>query len=218
MTWEYQLTTTNENENTKNTQYKWDLGLKYHETKDKLIKEIENLKNKEILYKNDIKRLAYLIILLTQLRNGCRIGEAITAIVGFCSNIDRINWEYPIIAVKVEKRKDNHFREIILPKYIKKHDLEIIKNFILNLKDEYEKEENKEKAHKKIISKISMWAKRNLGINTHSLRYAYITYKAEKQRPAQIIAKITGHKNLDMIVDYTQTQLARKELLNEEDD
>jgi len=40
--------------------------------------------------------------------------------------------------------------------------------------------------------------------NTHSFRYALISFLAKNGTDPAIIAKITGHKKLDRIVQYTQ--------------
>lgn len=52
-----------------------------------------------------------------------------------------------------------------------------------------------------------------LGINTHSLRYAFVGYLGSQGVAPQVIAKITGHKSLDMILRYT-SQKAADELLD----
>jgi len=49
-----------------------------------------------------------------------------------------------------------------------------------------------------------------LGINRHSLRYAFITYLLRKGISPSLIAKITRHKNLNYILTYTQQKTADK--------
>jgi len=49
---------------------------------------------------------------------------------------------------------------------------------------------------------------RRLGINAHSLRYAFITYMLRKGVSPSIIVAITGHKNLNMILKYTEKKAA----------
>ncbi len=51
-----------------------------------------------------------------------------------------------------------------------------------------------------------MFALKYLKCNTHSLRYALISFLAKNATDPAIIAKITGHKKLDRIIQYTQTK------------
>ncbi|EHP83667.1 hypothetical protein [Methanotorris formicicus] len=187
-------------EKKKNT---WDMGLDFDKTYNLFVEEIEKIKKKEIKYKKDIKSLAYLIIALFQLRNGCRIGEAIEGILWICKNKEKLNWNEPIeVSVKVEKTKKSViYRDMYLPSIVKKEDIELTKNVILDL----------EKA-KKPRMRIYQWLKNHYGINTHSLRYAFITKFVEMNASPQLIAKITGHINLNHLITYTQEKTAKKML------
>ncbi len=49
-----------------------------------------------------------------------------------------------------------------------------------------------------------MFALKYLKCNTHSLRYALVSFLAKNGTDPAIIAKITGHKDLKRIVQYTQ--------------
>ena len=60
---------------------------------------------------------------------------------------------------------------------------------------------------------VKVYAKKVLGINTHSLRYARITHMLRNISPS-IVAKITGHKKLDYILTYTQIKTAEEALRN----
>ncbi len=55
---------------------------------------------------------------------------------------------------------------------------------------------------------IKSYCRRTYGFNTHSLRYAFITYLARKGVAPQIIAKITGHRDLSHILTYTERKTA----------
>jgi integrase len=44
----------------------------------------------------------------------------------------------------------------------------------------------------------------------HSLRYAFITYMLRRGMSSSIIAAVTGHKNLNMILKYTERKEAEK--------
>jgi len=59
-------------------------------------------------------------------------------------------------------------------------------------------------ADDKLESRIRMFALKYLKTNTHSLRYALISYLAKNAVDPAIIAKVTGHKDLKRIVQYTQ--------------
>ena len=89
----------------------WDKGLDFdniYRLFERDIVKIREKLNNGIVYKKDIKRLAYLTIALFQLRNGCRIGEAIEGMILICKNNNNLNWNKPIeVRVKVEKTKKN---------------------------------------------------------------------------------------------------------------
>jgi len=140
------------------------------------------------------KAMAYCAALLVQVKNGSRVSEAIEALRKFCKRKDRV------VNVRVRKRKgDVEFRAMILPKEIAIEDLNIIGEFVDNM----------------TRYRIYQFAKYHFGINTHSLRYAFITWAAIKRGLAsQIIAKITGHKNLSHLVHYTQ-KVKAEEVLKE---
>lgn len=119
----------------------------------------------------------YLAVLLTQAANGSRIGEALKAIQGFIETCEREQ------RVRIEKRKDGAERLIIIPSLVNVKKLD---SAALNL------------------ARIKVYANRKLKINTHSLRYAWITSQVKKNVNPGIIASITGHKNLNMLIHYIQ--------------
>jgi len=51
-----------------------------------------------------------------------------------------------------------------------------------------------------------MFARKYLKINTHSLRYAPISFLVKNATDPALIAKITGHQDYRNIVRYTQTK------------
>jgi len=178
----------------------WDMGLDYKETKQKIIEKIKSLRNKKIFYKKDKVKYAYLILGLIQLRNGCRIGEAIEGLIKFTTLKEHE------VSVKIEKRKDNAVRKLILPGELSDKDIETIRDVVMEWEN---------KAIKRIANNVASWYLRNLEINTHSLRYSYISYLSKKQYPAQIIAAVTGHKKIDMVLRYTQSKIAEDVLRRE---
>jgi integrase len=99
----------------------------------------------------------------------------------------------------VEKHKKEDYRLMVIPKEIVEDDL--IPCFRLLDKD------------KDVIrANVNKYLHRRLGINAHSLRYAFITYMLRKGVSPSIIAAITGHKNLNMILKYTERKEAEKVL------
>jgi len=129
--------------------------------------------------------LAYAVICLTQLRNGSRISEAIEFVK------EAIRTKKRKMEIRVRKHKRETYRTMILPNAVNKNHLSIIR-FILEIPDE------------KLRARIEDWIRRHLKINTHTLRYAFITHLSRKGYTPQIIAAITGHKNLNYVLKYTQ--------------
>lgn len=162
----------------------WDRGLDY----EKVYKQILN-------HYRDASRAtskAYDIVLLSQLRNGARVGEAITFIKKVAESRERE------LYVPVEKRKDGYERLMVLPKEIKLRDVLSLSYIIDQI----------------TVEKVATYCKYTYGFNTHSLRYAFISYMARKGTAPQLIAKMTGHKGLDFILYYTQ-QIEAENLLKE---
>jgi len=176
---------------------KWDKELDYEETKKELLNRLNYYRNKKPLYQKDKIAYTYILTGLLQLRNGCRVGEAIEGLVKIILTGNKE------VKVKVEKRKDDVRRLIILPEEITDEDLETVRDII---KDWHNKN------LRRLANNASKWFISNLGINTHSLRYAYISYLSKKQIPAQIITHITGHATMDMVMRYTQVKIAEETL------
>ncbi|ACV25257.1 tyrosine-type recombinase/integrase [Methanocaldococcus fervens] len=214
--WDWNLLTINETKKT--PKGSWDMGIDYEQTYKMFREELQKIKSKKILYKDDYKKIAYLITYLLQLRNGCRIWEAISGMINIAINLDNFDWnERIIVRVRTQKRKDLEFREIILPKFITKEDIELVKSIFINIKKEIDEKstlEEKLAVKKKIVKRFGAWLYKNYKINTHSLRYAYITYLGKRGIPAQVLAKITKHKNQNYITYYTQNVLAKEILTN----
>lgn len=174
--------------------FSWDRGLDYEKIKRKLTRELKKLRKKKPLYKKDKVRYTYLLLGLIQLRNGCRIGEAIEGLLKFTRSSRKKE-----VYVKVEKRKDDAHRILVLPEEITREDLQVAKEVAKTWR---------KKPRRKIVINVASWYIKRLNINTHSLRYAYISYLAKQKYPPQLIAAITGHKKLDMILKYTQNKIA----------
>jgi len=133
------------------------------------------------------RRLAGLCVLLTQLDNAARVSEAHEAVSIFARTGQRE------VEVRVRKqKKDPDVRLVIIPPEVKREDVRELPS----------------------VDACRMYAFR-LGINTHSLRYARITDLALKKVQPQIIARITHHRKLDMLIKYTQ-EVAAREILRRE--
>jgi len=147
---------------------------------------------KEHYRRKAFKHYTYAVILLIQLRNGARVSEAIEALRKFIETGTRK------VEVRVRKHKRPEFRLMVLPKELSPRDL-LPCSPVLEEADD-----------KKLKKRVQLYARKELGINTHSLRYAFITYLLKKGVSPSIIAKITHHKNLNYILTYTQQKTADK--------
>jgi len=137
------------------------------------------------------------VVLLVQLRNGARIGEAVEATRAFCSTKDYT------VRVRVEKHKGNDTRLIVLPEELRdRQGREYLAQACIKLSKV-----------KDAVNAVKLYCKRTFGFNTHSLRYAYITYMLSKGVNPSLVAKITGHKNLSHILHYTELKTAEDLLL-----
>jgi len=124
---------------------------------------------------------AYVAILLIQLVNGSRIGEAIRAFKTFVETGQR--------EFQLQTQKRGNMKFFIIPSIIRNKQSY---RFVLTISDN------------KLKARIRMFTKKYLKCTTHSLRYALISFLAKNGTDPAIIAKITGHKKLDRIVQYTQ--------------
>jgi integrase len=141
------------------------------------------LKAKMEKSRND-KEYTYWAILLVQLVNGARIGEAVNGFIEFAKTGKRE------LRVRVEKQKAENLRLIVIPEVIDyKRVVWLVAEKIRARKLKY---------------RVIMWLRNKLGLNSHSLRYLFVSYMARKGVSAQEIAKITGHKNLNHILHYTR--------------
>jgi len=99
----------------------------------------------------------------------------------------------------VEKHKKGDYRLMVIPKEIVEGDLTPCTALIDEGKDV-------------IRANVNKYLHRKLRVNCHSLRYAFITYMLRKGVSPSIIAVITGHKNLNMILKYTERKGVEKVL------
>lgn len=147
-----------------------------------MVKEYKELKG--ISTKSIEKQILYTSILYVQLLNGCRISEACEAVTQFTHDGNREQ------KTKARKRRANGAQVlIIIPKSVKRS-LQI------------------EGSHEQIINAVKCFAKRHYGINTHSLRYAWIAQMGREGIPSNLISKAIRHSSLQTIMNYTQEDQA----------
>jgi len=137
------------------------------------------------------KEKVYASALLVQLVNGLRAHEAWKALQYFLETRDRNFYLKP--------GKRGAARPIRIPGMVRYREEW---KWVLEI--------SPEKARKR----LHYYARKWLDTNTHSLRYALVGFLAKRGVSAQIIAKITGHKKLDRILQYTQLVKA-EEILEE---
>ncbi len=137
------------------------------------------------------KEKVYAAALLVQLVNGLRAREVWKALQYFLETRER--------SFYLEPGKWGSPRPVRIPNNVKYREEW---KWILQVPPE--------KARKR----LHYYARKWLDTNTHSLRYALVGYLAKKGVAAQIIAKITGHKKLDRILQYTQ-MIKAEEILEE---
>jgi integrase len=136
-------------------------------------------------------------VLLIQLRNGARVGEAIEATKAFCES------KTTTVRVRVEKHPGNDTRLMVLPEELRgKEGRDYLAKACIRLT----KIRNPKSA-------VKQYCRTTYGFNTHSLRYAFITYMLSKGINPSFVAKITGHKNLSYILHYTEVKTAEDILL-----
>lgn len=154
-------------------------------------------------FKKLLKRMAYLAVLLIQIRNGCRVGEAVEALQKFISSKERV------VYVRVEKKwkKDKETKEtiplnikrrVVRPSKLTDDDLDLIASVEV-------------KKHN-----VVSWASNRLGINTHAIRHAFITHAAKRGINPSLIAKIIKWNDLQVLLEYIREEEA-DEMLDELD-
>lgn len=164
----------------------WDKGVDYV--------SIYNILRRNLHSKNK-KDVCYSAILMIQLRNGSRISEAIECFKQYI--ISRKSE----IHVRVRKKKKYEERLMVIPEEL--HSLDLAQcSDLLSVDD------------RKLRDRVRKYISRKYKINTHSLRYAFITYLLKNNINVSIIAKITRHSNLNYILHYTQQRIADEILKN----
>jgi len=165
----------------KKIEHTWDYSVDFLEAKKILTSAYKQLFDLNLMPYEAYE--AYVAILVIQLVNGARIGEAIRAFKTFVESGQR--------EFQLQTEKHGNTRFFVIPDVVRNR---LAYKSILTIADD------------KLESRIRMFALKYLKTNTHSLRYALISYLAKNAVDPAIIAKITGHKKLDRIIQYTQTK------------
>jgi integrase len=171
----------------------WDRGLDYEEAYSRILR---------VLSKNKRHTKCYDAILLLQLRNGARISEALRAFLEYMRGSAKYHPRSKklVVSVQVSKKKRPEERLIVIPEELSNFDLSVCRELLgedpLRLK-----------------RRVEQYARDKYGFNTHSLRYAFITYLLMRGVSPSIVAKITKHSRLDFILRYTEEKKAEEILL-----
>ena len=160
----------------------WDRGVDYETAYSKILRH---------LVKAEPPARCYDAILLIQLRNGLRISEAVRVFKEF---LTRKALE---VEVQVSKKRRPETRLAVIPR-------ELLDAKLSDCSDLLDLEESK------LLWRVKKYCMRRYGFNTHSLRYAFITYLLRQGVSPSIIAKITKHSRLDFILAYTQEKAAEE--------
>ena len=164
----------------------WDKGIDYESAYSKILKH---------MLKARYPGLCYDAILLIQLRNGSRVSEAVRSFREFLT-IKAIE-----VSVRVSKRKDNAQRLMVIPRELLNTNIDMCKE-LLSLNDA------------KLVNRVKTYVKEAYGFNTHSLRYAFITHLLKSGVNPAVVSKITGHKNINYVLAYTQEKVGVEVLRN----
>ncbi len=162
----------------KKIEHTWDYSVDFLEAKKVLTSAY-----KQLFDLNLMPQEAYVAILLIQLLNGARIGEAIRAFKTFVESGQR--------EFQLQAKKHGNTRFFIIPEVIRNR---LAYKSILTIADNI------------LEARIRMFARKYLKTNTHSLRYAPISFLVKNATDPALIAKITGHRKVDTIIRYTQTK------------
>lgn len=154
----------------------WDKGLDFEATYARLLRKINSVKS-------DSTR-CYLIIALIQLRNGARISEAIRAFKEWMRS------GKSEIYVRVSKKKRYEDRLMIIPDEVEQYRLQCVD--LVDVDDKILRE--------RVRYSLYYYFK----INTHSLRYSFITYLLKSGVNPAIVSKMIRHSRLDTLMHYVQ--------------
>jgi integrase len=155
---------------------RWDKGIDFETMYSRLLRKISSVKSN--------KTKCYLIIALVQLRNGSRISEAIRAFKEW------VRTSKTELYVRVSKKKREELRLVVIPSEVLQYRLLCVD--LLDVSD------------RALRERVRAALYYHLKINTHSLRYAFITYLLRSGVNPAIVSKIVKHSRLDTLLTYVQ--------------
>jgi len=162
----------------------WDKGVDFEAAYRKILRHLSRAR---------YPGRCYDAILLIQLRNGLRISEAVRAFLQF------LKTKSVEVEVQLSKKRRPETRLAVIPR-------ELLDVNLAECRSLLEEDE-------RVLSKrMRRYCIETYGFNTHSLRYAFITYLLRQGVNPSIVAKITRHSKLDFILRYTQERIAEQVL------
>lgn len=168
----------------------WDKGIDYETAYALLVRKLKGASKKT--------SKCYAGIFLIQLRNGSRISEAVRCFKQYLINGGLEQ------RVRVSKKKTVEERLMVIPLELEECEIKRLCVDLLSVDD------------RKLINRLKTYASRNLKINTHSLRYSFITYLLKRGVNPAVVSKIIKHSRLDQLLTYVQTKYG-EELLKKLD-
>ena len=162
----------------------WDKGVDFETAYNMLLRKINSARSS--------KTRCYLAIALIQLRNGSRISEAVRAFK------DWVKTSKTELYVPVSKKKKLEERLMIIPSEITNYRLYCVD--LLDVNDKV--------LRSRVLATLYYYFK----INTHSLRYAFITYLLRNNVNPAIVSKIVKHSKLETLLSYVQVKESERVL------
>jgi site-specific recombinase XerD len=171
---------------------KWDKGLDFRETLEKLMAYKKWIRSSPNIGKLKRISLRNVNILLLALLNGLRISEAIECYYKWLEDPTQ-----EIITVRVAKSKREKYR-LCITEGLDSMDHKLTKNL-----------------EKPKPNTLQAWTIVKFGFNTHSLRYAFINYMLSQGYDPATVSRIIAHSRLDTLLSYIQEKRAREALVEE---
>jgi integrase len=125
---------------------------------------------------------SYLALTIIMLVNGVRVSEAVRAVVKFCELGERR------LTIRASKRGKE--RTVIIPDFIEMEDLEHAYCEAMRV------------GEKAVRLRLKDWLRRTLGVNPHSIRYAFVKYTALTGKSPEVIARALGVKKAETVKRY----------------
>jgi integrase len=174
------------------TKHKWDKGLDFRETLNKLLAYKRWIRSSPTIGKLKRISLRNVNILLLALLNGLRISEAIECYYKWLENPT-----VKEVTVRVAKSKKDKFR-VCVTEGLDSTDYKLTKHL-----------------EKPKPNNLQAWTIQKFKFNTHSLRYAFINYMLQQGYDPATVSKIIAHSKLETLLSYIQEKRAREALLKE---